>query len=95
MRETTIYHGVIVNLLFRTTELVTGEYLEQKPQREDVSNFSYVRWFWQLDDTEYGILCAELLALVYENNIIKMFQKLDKTSPSKFADYVKKVKGIS
>lgn len=86
-----IYHGVIVNLLFRTTELVQVESDTQKPKQEEMSNFSYVRWFWEFDNTECGVLCSELLALQYENLILQMFEKLDTTSPNLFANYVRKV----
>jgi len=84
-----IYHGVIVDMLTRTTQAIKVDHDEQKPDKEHVSNFCFCKWFKQVNDGECGVLIPELLALTYEVEIIKMFQKLDKESPSKFVEYAK------
>jgi len=85
-----IYHGVIVDILTRSTSLITGDYPD-KPDKEHAGMFCFCKWFKALDKTKNGAMYAEYMALVYEIEIIKMFQRLDKTSPSKFSEYAKKV----
>jgi len=75
------YYGVIVDMLTRTTDRIEGEY-ESKPDKEFASAFCYCKWFGK-----YQNAVDELLSLKYEIEIIKMFQKLDKESPSVFAKH--------
>jgi hypothetical protein len=88
-----IYHGVIVDMLTRTTELIKVDSPEEKPDKEFVSAFCFCKWFPQTDYSEYGVLVPELLALKYERAILDIFEKLNVESPSPFASYAKKCEG--
>ena len=73
------YYGVIVDLLTRTTHTINGNY-NSKPDKEFASSFCFCKWFG-----EYQNPVDELLQLTYEIEIIKMFHRLNKESPSIFA----------
>ena len=78
------YYGVIVDMLTRSTRCIEGDH-ENKPDKEYASGFCYCKWFGRYQNT-----VDELLQLTYEIEIIKMFQKLDKENPSKFAEYARR-----
>jgi len=82
------YYGVIVDTLTRTTSLIDGEY-DHKSDKEFASAFCFCKWFGTYQNS-----VDELLSLKYEIEIIKMFQRLDKESPSIFSMRGKEMNGV-
>ena len=80
------YYGVIVDMLTRTTSTIEGDH-ETKPDKEFASGFCFCKWFGEFQDNR-----DELLALTYELEIIKMYDRMDKENPSPFAEYAKRCK---
>ena len=85
-----MYKGVIVDLLTRTTQQITVDHTDPKPDIEHASSFCFCKWFG-CGTTENESLIAELQATVYEIAVIKIFQGMNISDPSIFADFAKEM----
>ena len=86
-----MYKGVIVDLLTRTTQQITVDHTEPKPDIEHASSFCFCKWF-NGGTTESESLTAEYRATVYEIAVIKIFQGMNMSNPSVFADFAKEMR---
>ena len=78
------YFGVIVDVLFRTVEQITGEH-DHKPPVEHASNFCTCHWY-SCGTTKNDALIAEFKALAFEVSILQMFRDMNIKNPSKFVE---------